>query len=129
MRIVSTAISRKTRWRLRLRAGVLAFAFAAITGAPWAHVLTADGHGGHACCGAAATPLQTAAPAFAAVHADQTCWFCQNLFSLTHHTVAAAPFALTATASHTPFFARAPQAPVIRLIDPAARAQAPPARA
>jgi len=108
---------------------MLVFAFAALTAAPWLHVLTAGGHTGHVCC-CAAVPLQTGrAPVLATAHADETCWFCQNLFSLTHHTVSAAPFALTATASHTPFFARAPQAPVIRLIDPAARAQAPPARA
>ena len=128
MRTWGTLSVRNRTWRLRLTAAALMFAFAAITAVPWLHVLTADGHIGHTCCAAAETPL-TKSPAVAAPHVDDACWVCQNIFALTQHTLAGDSFSLDIAHPATPFFARAPQAPGTRTINPATRSQAPPANA
>ena len=120
------------RWRLRVRAGALAFVFAAFSLLPWVHVLTPDLHAGHGCRGPATalSPGQhLPAMAAEAVGSADTCWVCQGLVTLLQHTDSVRDSAFIGDALSTSFFARAPHAPSIIRIDPASRSQAPPARA
>ena len=119
------------RWRLRLKAGTLALAFAFYSLLPWFHVITSDAsHAGHGCCHQAAStvpvgpfPVMDQETAAAA----DTCWICQSLVSLLQHNEPAVSSAGVGPSPSSSYLARVPHAPVIVHIYPASRAQAPPA--
>lgn len=120
------------RWRLRLKAGALAFAFSFLSLLPWAHVLTLDARHGHGCCHhGSAEPTADGAPAAIAEVAatPDACWVCGSLASLLHSTVLSDAQALVRAAPSSDYAARAPHAPSVSHIDPASRSQAPPAQA
>ena len=120
------------RWRLRLKAGTLAFAFSFLSLLPWVHVLTLDARHGHGCCHhTAAEPPAGGTPAAIAEVAAPTdaCWVCGSLASLLHPNVLADAQALVPAALSSAYAARAPHAPSISHIYPASRSQAPPAQA
>lgn len=76
--------------QLRLKAGLLALGFAFFTLLPWAHVLTVDQDGAHACCSHAhgAGPEHSgrgSAPSVQPVASDEACWVCQGLSVLLLH--------------------------------------------
>jgi len=116
-------------WLVRLRAGALALLFAALTLLPWLHIITADGHPGHTCCGVVCCSPAGSAPVVtsAGLGSENSCWICQNLCVLLQHTVASGGMPELHVTEKTVFVAHAPQAPVIRFVDPATRSQAPPA--
>lgn len=115
--------------KLRLKAGALASAFLALTLLPWLHIFTAGEHAGHAGCAALhRLPVSSdSAPTLALADAVDSCWICQSLFALLQHSAASGTPQDVCVAAKTPFVAHAPQAFVIRFVDPATRSQAPPA--
>ena len=119
-------------WRLRLKAGALALAFAFLSLLPWVHVMTLGSHGGHSCGHHAASETPTGdAPALASAVTDASaaCWVCESIATLHHPNVLTDAPALARPSLSSIFNARAPHAPVLNHIYPASRSQAPPASA
>ncbi|HNX35218.1 MAG TPA: hypothetical protein PKM57_11360 [Kiritimatiellia bacterium] len=121
------------RWRLRLKAGALALAFAFFSVLPWLHVITLDDtHAGHGCCHQAASAVPVGhLPVMdqEKANASDTCWICQSLVSLLQHNEPTVSPAFIGPSPSSSYMARAPHAPVIVQIYPASRSQAPPALA
>jgi len=130
--IIHKAFSK--RWRLRLRAGALALAFAVYALLPWFHVMTAGtDHAGHGCCRQVTSevPVRGAPVAIVVQTADasDTCWVCRSLASLLQHNDRTAVAAVISFSPSSSYVARAPHAPFSLQIYSANRAQAPPAHA
>ncbi len=120
------------RWRLRLKTGALALAFAAFSLLPWMHILTLGSSAGHGCRHqVSATSPFSHAPAIASGVVDEsdTCWVCQSLVSLLQHNELTDSPVFAGLSLSSTYAARAPHAQVTVQIYPANRSQAPPVRA